>query len=305
MKIRELREEELSSVVKLINQTRLNSYEFIPYTEESLLKEIERNNLKFLVATENGHLKGVIARGHRRWGERIAFLCVQPCKKQDEIEDALIQEAERLAEGERIFISIDAEELQAEKWERRGYKPEGGLYHMIAKLDKPIPVPKISEKFKLRSMKPDETEIVIKTVNTAYGWERLNSDSFREWKQRDPSFNEEWVHVAEHEGNLVSVVVSRRDIQYNSYFKAKRGYLGPAGTLQEFRGKGLASALTAKAMNFLAEKGMESVALYTSEKNSASISLLKKLGFKIRHHWKFLYKQLKPTLKPNANDKEN
>ena len=96
--------------------------------------------------------------------------------------------------------------------------------------------------------------------------------------------------LADFEGKIVSVVVSRRDLEYNRYFKAKRGYLGPAGTLPEFRGKGLASALTRRAMNFLYEKGMDSVALYTSENNAASIALLRKLGFKIRHNWKFLYK---------------
>ncbi|MEM2780808.1 MAG: GNAT family N-acetyltransferase, partial [Candidatus Bathyarchaeia archaeon] len=71
---------------------------------------------------------------------------------------------------------------------------------------------------------------------------------------------------------------------------AKRGYLGPAATLSEFRGKNLASALTRKAMNFLYEKGMDTVSLYTFEGNIPSITLLKKLGFKVQHHWKFMHK---------------
>lgn len=59
---------------------------------------------------------------------------------------------------------------------------------------------------------------------------------------------------------------------------------GTAETLPERRGKNLASAPTVRAMSFLFEKGMESVALYTSEQNLSSMALLQKLGFKISHH---------------------
>jgi RimJ/RimL family protein N-acetyltransferase len=45
-------------------------------------------------------------------------------------------------------------------------------------------------------------------------------------------------------------------------------------------------------MNFLFEKGMNSVALYASEQNAASMSLLQRIGFRINHHWKFMRKDL-------------
>jgi len=73
----------------------------------------------------------------------------------------------------------------------------------------------------------------------------------------------------------------------------KRGYLGPAATLPEFRNKHLASALTAKAMNFLFEKGMDSVRLGTSEQNISSITLLRNLGFQVDIVRKILRKELK------------
>ena len=50
----------------------------------------------------------------------------------------------------------------------------------------------------------------------------------------------------------------------------------------------MASALTRRAMNFLYEKGMETVSLYTLEQNTPAVMLLKKLGFKVQHHWKFM-----------------
>ncbi|MGQ9539263.1 MAG: hypothetical protein ACUVTE_06780 [Candidatus Bathycorpusculaceae bacterium] len=54
----------------------------------------------------------------------------------------------------------------------------------------------------------------------------------------------------------------------------------------------VASALTRHAMNFLYEKEMDSVGLYTVEQNTPSVMLLRKLGFKVGHHWKFMRKIL-------------
>ena len=94
--------------------------------------------------------------------------------------------------------------------------------------------------------------------------------------------------MAELNNKIVSVVASRLDIEYNEFFGGKRGYIGPATTLSEHRSKHLASVLTCRTMNFLFEKGMNSVALYTSEQNIPSLTLLRKLGFKVGHHWKFM-----------------
>jgi ribosomal protein S18 acetylase RimI-like enzyme len=48
-------------------------------------------------------------------------------------------------------------------------------------------------------------------------------------------------------------------------------------------------------MNFLLKMGLNSVGLYTTETNKAAVTLLKKLEFKIRHHWKFLTKHFEPS----------
>jgi len=291
VRVREFKEEDLPILVEIINLANKNSYEFIPYTVESFKEEISERNLKILVAEEESEIRGLAAYSAGVWGEEIEILCVDPkIRSKTEIEDVLLGEIEKLVKGEKFFIFLDAEGLDVEKWARRGYRIEGGLYHMVAELDSVKPLPPVPEGFVLRSLRKGEEEEMVETINRAYGKERVSRSSIERWRKDDSLFNEEWIHVADFEGKIVSVVVSRRDLEYNRYFKAKRGYLGPAGTLPEFRGKGLASALTRRAMNFLYEKGMDSVALYTSENNAASIALLRKLGFKIRHNWKFLYK---------------
>lgn len=62
--------------------------------------------------------------------------------------------------------------------------------------------------------------------------------------------------------------------------------------MPDYRGKNLASALTRRAMNFLYKKGVDSVGLYTVEQNTPSVTLLRKLGFEVGHHWKFIRKTL-------------
>jgi len=77
-------------------------------------------------------------------------------------------------------------------------------------------------------------------------------------------------------------------LSYRSETVGGRGYLGPAATLADRRRQNLASALTCQAMNFFFEKGMNSVALHTSEQNVASITPLQGIGFMIGHCWKFM-----------------
>jgi ribosomal protein S18 acetylase RimI-like enzyme len=118
-------------------------------------------------------------------------------------------------------------------------------------------------------------------------------DCLDAWKKETPGFGTDWVFVAECAGVPVSMLVSKPDVEYNRCFGGRRGYLGPAATLPDYRNKGLASALTIMAMNSLRNRGMSEVNLYTSAHNAPSIRLLNKLGFKNRCK----YLQLSKTFK--------
>jgi ribosomal protein S18 acetylase RimI-like enzyme len=166
---------------------------------------------------------------------------------------------------------------------------------MSAKLHSLKPIPKLAEGIRLRSLRPDEEEKLIAVVNAGFGWQRLEPGVLETWKYEDSPFSEDWVYIAEIGERIVSAVVAKPDTNYMNYLHLKRGYLGPAATLPEFRNKHLASALTAKAMNFLFGKGMDSVRLGTSEQNISSITLLRSLGFQVDNIRKTLCKELKST----------
>jgi ribosomal protein S18 acetylase RimI-like enzyme len=155
---------------------------------------------------------------------------------------------------------------------------------------KDVEVKRAIEGIKLSSLKPEEEKEFFKAVNAGFGRERVKVGIIQRWKYGCPPFNEEWTQVAETNGEIVSVVASRSDAEYNKHFNDKRGYLGPAATISEYRGKNLASALACYAMSFLYTCECDSVALYTMKQNIPSVTLLQKLGFYTSHNWKFMRK---------------
>jgi ribosomal protein S18 acetylase RimI-like enzyme len=144
----------------------------------------------------------------------------------------------------------------------------------------------------LRNLSETEEKEFVKLVNEGFAWERVKLGDIQKWKTESPPFNEDWISVAEVDGKLVSVVVAKPDTGYNRFFNAKRGYLGPAATLPQWLGRNFASALTVRAMNSLFERKMDSVCLFTLETNAASVKLLLKIGFEIRHRWTFMLKHV-------------
>ncbi|MGQ9506551.1 MAG: GNAT family N-acetyltransferase [Candidatus Bathycorpusculaceae bacterium] len=292
IRIRSFNSKDLPILVKLLNERYADSYEFVPHTVDSLLSRIREDNLTVFVAEEDGEVLGSAAYNDGHWGEEIEWLAVSKIPNQKILKNALISEIEKQVKGEKVFTAVSAESPEISEWIERDYKAEGGLYHMVARLHGLKPLPKIPEGTILRSLKSDEEEKFVEAVNAGFGRERVAVGDIGRWKSGSPPFDEDWIHVAELNNKIVSVVVSRPDTKYNKFFNGKRGYLGPIATLTEHRGKNLASALTCRALNFLYEKGMDSVALYTSEENIPSITFLQKLDFKVGHHWKFMHKKL-------------
>lgn len=289
-KIRGFTEKDLPTLVKLLNKAYEKAYEFTPYTEDGLKSWIQEGKLQILMAEKDGETVGSVAYHDGHWGEEIQWLAVSDIPQRKSAENELVKQAEKYVKRQVVFTAVDVGSPRIDEWIERGYKAEGGLYHMIARLDGIKSLLRVPDGIILRSLKPNEETKLVDAVNAGFGWERLKIGIIERWKSECPPFSEEWVHVAEHNQKIVSVVASRPDTEYNEFFNGKRGYLGPATTLQEYRGRNLASALTCRAMNFLFAQGMNSVALYTSEQNIPSIALLRKLGFTIGHHWKFMRK---------------
>jgi ribosomal protein S18 acetylase RimI-like enzyme len=292
-RVSEFANKHLPTTVRLLNEEYRNSYEFIPFNEERVLSQIQRRRLRILVAEEEDQVLGLIGtRAEERSEENIYWLAAREGHDKRTVEDTLLEEVEKSAEGETISTMVDEGSPRITYWTSRRYHLQPGFQRMSARLDGLKPVPRVAEGIKLRSLRPEEEEGLVTVVNAGFGWQRLEPGVLERWKSEDPPFNEAWVQVAEVDGRLVSAVVAKPDTDSIKYLHLKRGYLGPATTLPEFRNKHLASALTARAMNLLFEKGMDSARLGTSEQNASSIALLQSLGFKVDVVRKILRKEL-------------
>ena len=280
----------MSAFVKLLNEVNEGSYEYIPLTEDDVRVRVQEGKFRTLIAQENGEAVGSVTYNAGFWGEEIRWLVVQERPDRKLIEDALVSQVEKCVHGETVFTSVDAGSPRISDWTERGYKPEGGLYQMIAKLEHVRPLPAVPEGVTIRSSMPEDEKKVVETVNSVFGWERLKQDFVGKGKVESPPFDEEWVHLATLQDRILSVVVAWPAVKYNELFGGRRGYLGPAATIPEFRSKKLASALTVRAMNFLLERRMDTAVLHTSELNVPSVTLLGNIGFEVGHHVKFLRK---------------
>jgi ribosomal protein S18 acetylase RimI-like enzyme len=296
IQISELANKNLLIIARLLNEEYKGSHEFIPFTEERTISEIRKRSLKVLIARENNKVLGVIGthtHAEEQLEEHVSWLAARKGYNQVAIENMLVNEIEKNAKGGTVLTMIDEGSPKINDWINRGYVLCPGFQQMSAKLDSLKPIPELAEGIQLRSLQPDEEEKLIEVTNAGFGWQRLEPGILEIWKSEDPPFNEDWVQVAEINKRIVSAVVAKPDTDYMKYLHLKRGHLGPAATLPEFRNKHLASALTAKAMNFLFEKGMESVRLGTSEENISSVTLLRNLGFRVNIVRKTLRKELK------------
>jgi ribosomal protein S18 acetylase RimI-like enzyme len=294
IRISEFTEKDLPTIVRLLNEEYKGSCEFIPFDEERVLSHIRKRYLKILVAEENGRVLGLIGtRLEEHSEEDIFWLAAYEGYNREIVENMLVNEVEKNAKGDTISTMIDEGSPRIRDWIDRGYVLQAGFQRMSAKLNGSKPIPTVAEGIRLRSLRPDEEEKLVEAVNTGFGWRRLEPGCLEAWKSDDPPFSEDWVQIAETDGRIVSAVVARPDTNYVKYLHLKRGHLGPAATLPEFRNKHLASALTARAMNFLFEKGMDSVRLGTSEQNVSSIALLRSLGFQVDIVRKIMRKKLK------------
>jgi ribosomal protein S18 acetylase RimI-like enzyme len=287
-------ERHLKALAELLNNEYRDSFEFVPFDEERIKYQIRRWSISVLVAEEKGSAVGLIGTHLEEHGEvDISWLAAREGYHRKRVENLLVDTIERKAKGDYVSAGVEEGSPRIKDWIQRGYSLNPGWLRMSAKLDRLKEIAKVTGDTKLRSLKFSEEEKLVEVMNTGFGWRRLELGTLENWRVEDPPFTEDWVQVAEVDGRIVSAVVARPDTESNKYLHLNRGALGPAATLPEFRSRHLASVLTARAMNLLFEKGMDSVRLGTSELNIPSQTLLRNLGFQVDNVRKILRKKLK------------
>jgi ribosomal protein S18 acetylase RimI-like enzyme len=288
--IREYKESDLSILTKLLNENYMHyndfyySHEFIPYNEGMFDSKIVKNNLIFVAKTQE--VLGFIALNKANWDNRIGIISVKPSIHQQEVENLLISHLESKVDTGRITITLTSKSPRIVSFKDNGYQTIGGLYHLTRTLTKIPSSPKLAKHVSLRSLEKEETLAQAFKIITY----RNTNNLLKDWKETDPNFTLEWIHVAEIKGKIVSVVCTRTDHKYNKHFQARRGKIGPLATLPEYRERGIAKALMCKALNFFTSQKLDIASLKVIENNLSAQNLYRTLGFKTKQKWKFLRK---------------
>jgi ribosomal protein S18 acetylase RimI-like enzyme len=293
MRLQPYRKKVLPKVLSLLNEAEAGSHEFIPYGEENLRAELKGASSVLLVTDNRDRITAFAYLGQQWYGETVT-LHVRAGVGRWEAGDLLLSALEpRNQTGELSTLVETFDDERLAFFLERGYRSDSSLYQMTADLDRRRRRRRLPAGCTIGSLKKDEEEALIQLANTAYSGERIRPGILAEWQAQDPDFSTDWVQVVRCDGQLVASVVARSDREYNRCFRANRGYLGPAATLPGYRGKGLSQALTVRAMNFLRERGMRTVCLYTWQGNQPAVRLTTNLGFRVAHEWRILSKRVR------------
>lgn len=291
---------DLPDLVQIVNENFRDygdfyyAYEFIPYTKESFNSKVAQRYPVLLVA-EKQEIEGFITLYEAHWGNGIGVLSTKQSHVRKEVEDLLISRIEWEAKSGRITVNLTSGSPRVTSFQKRGYEIYGGLYHLTKELEDTSQMPKLDKRITLRSLIPSEEEALTRIVEIIAQRRHLhrNASGFlKEWKETDPFFTLDWIHIAEMNGQIVSVACTRRDHRHNKHFNEKRAIIGPIATVPEYRRKGIAKALMCRIINFFIKQHLEIATLKVLEDNIPALNLYKGLGFKIKHHWRFLRKHL-------------
>jgi len=293
MRLQPYRKKVLPKVMSLLNEAEAGSHEFIPYGEESLQAELKGASSVLLATDDQNRITGFAYLSGQWYGETVT-LHVRPGPGQWEAGDLLLSALEPRSQTDELSTLVDTfDHERLGFFLERGYRSDSSLYQMTTDLDHRRRRRRLPAGCTIGSLRTDEEEAFIQVANTAYTAARLRPGILAQWQAQDPDFSTDWVQVARCDGQLVASVVARSDREYNEYFHANRGYLGPAATLPSYQGKGLSQALTARAMSFLRERGIRTVCLYTWGGNQPAVRLTTNLGFRVAHEWKILSKKIR------------
>ncbi|HVM29679.1 MAG TPA: GNAT family N-acetyltransferase [Candidatus Limnocylindrales bacterium] len=196
-------------------------------------------------------------------------------------------------DGVPAYLEAYCDERLADRialFERRGYQPIRWYTDMRRDLADPLPDPApLPAGLELVGWTPELDEAYRVAHVTAFddhwGSEPLTS---AEWHTRftgSPMFRPDLtVAAADEVGRLVAYVIGYHAADDTAVTGRVEGWLGQVGTLREWRGRGLATALMVRVMRLMRDAGMQDAKLdVDTENQTGAMGLYERLGFRPEH----------------------
>ena len=291
VRIRKALSDDIPTMIMLSSKARCNSYKFRGLSQPDFSLD-KADNFAFVAESRRILVGCIMVESPSVFDSNEAEITILAVSsRESNLEENLIEAAEENVRVANVSIRVRSDDEMAGWLASRGYAVEPGFWHFVASLAV-LPKEPVAEHVQIRSMKKSERGEVIDAVNAAYGKRRLTQDHFSRWRRQDPQFNEDWVLVAILDEKIVGVLCLREDLQYSQVSGKRRGYMGPAATLPQYRSHGIGRALNWHGMQFLKAHGMDEASLYTEENNIPVHRLVSDLGYEHRHIWKRFKKTL-------------
>jgi ribosomal protein S18 acetylase RimI-like enzyme len=154
---------------------------------------------------------------------------------------------------------------------------------MVRPLDEPVPDFPLPSGLEVRPALPEQYRQIIEASDEAFqdhwGHVPLTENMIQEWMD-GPEFQPELWQVAWDGEQVAGMVLNYIRHDENERFDRKRGYTEDISVRRPWRRRGLATALLARSLNLLKERGMVEAALGVDTENpSGALQLYERLGF--------------------------
>lgn len=175
-------------------------------------------------------------------------------------------------------------------YEQHGFKRVRYFYHMRRDLSQPIPEPFLPPGIRLTPWNPELDIQTMETSNLAFRdhWGALpyNEEAWHLLVTEHPAFRPDLTFLALSTGNgfanpVAGYSMCRVDREDNEIQGIKQGWIEELGVRQDWRQRGIATALLCASMRTMKADGMESAGLgVDTENTSGAVRIYENLGFK-------------------------
>lgn len=288
-----LREQEVSEVralTKLVTEADGLS----PLSEHVLLHLRHGGDVRawhLLARDSEGHLVGYL---HLDQTDEVAGPAIEvsviPAERGHGIGSALVRNALTQVGAKGVRLWAHGQQAGAHKLAQSlGFLQVRELWQMRRSLFAPLPKAQEVTGIKVRAFEPGVDDL---------DWVKLNSEIFAShpeqggWTQQDlhirmsePWFDPNGFFVAVNENNqMVGFAWTKihGSSSHGDHEHSSIGELYVVGVAAEYRGRGISTAISIKALEFLRGHGLPAVMLYVDADNNLAIDVYKSIGFT---HW--------------------
>jgi len=284
--VRPAREEDVEAAAEMLNEHSRRLYGTDDMTPADLLlywtsPDVELGKDVLLAERPDGELGGYADLGAQ--GDAV-WLDVRGT--EPELLPALLEAIEaRATEKEpdkKLWTYSAADDAPLnELLERTGYRTVRHSYRMRIDLDGQPVEPDWPEGFSARTMREGEERRVYDASNAAFAdtwmFHPDPYDSWLHWMVDEPSFDRSLWFVAEHDGELAGIILSRAPEN-----EPGLGWVRILGVLPEYRQRGLGQALLRLAFAEFARRGFTAVGLGVDAENpTGALRVYERAGMRV------------------------